>query len=66
MGGRKGYAAIAAGFVLAVVGFALIVYEVVIGGVLPLNDYTYVGGTILGVGIAVGAIGLDRGIEIKG
>jgi hypothetical protein len=64
--GRRGYGAIAVGFVLVIFGMALFVYTVWTTGTVPLNDYTYVAVSAAGVGVAIGAIGLDRGIEVKG
>jgi hypothetical protein len=56
----------AVGFVLAIVGFAIVVYEAWVTATIPLNDITFTGVGLAGVGIAAGAIGLDRGIETKG
>jgi predicted tellurium resistance membrane protein TerC len=61
-----GYGALAAGFVLVVVGFALILYEMwVASASFPLNTYTYVGIFIAGLGVAFAAIGFDRGERRK-
>jgi hypothetical protein len=53
-------AALALGFVLAIAGFAIILYEIWTTATIPLNTITYVGIGVAGVGIAAGAIGLDR------
>lgn len=65
MAGKRGYGAIAAGFVLVLFGFVLILYEIWSTATIPINNYTLAGVGIAGVGVAVGAVGLDRGIEIK-
>jgi hypothetical protein len=66
----KGYGAIAAGFVLLLVGFGVLIYELWTAGVntttLESNYYVWAGGLLAALGIAVGAVGLDRGIEVKG
>lgn len=53
--------AIAAGFILTIVGFLLILYAVWTSGTIPLNNLTFAGVGVSGIGIAIGAIGLDRG-----
>jgi hypothetical protein len=65
-GKGRGYGAIAAGFALVLVGLGLFVYAVWSTGTIPLNDYTYGAIGLAGVGIALGAVGLDRGIEVRG
>jgi tellurite resistance protein TehA-like permease len=66
MGKKGSYGALAAGFILALVGFVVILYEVWTTATIPLNDYTYLGVALAGVGIALGAVGIDRGIDVKG
>lgn len=66
MAGKRAYGAIAAGFILVLVGFVLIFYEIWATATIPLNDYVFAGIAIAGVGVAVGAVGIDRGVEVKG
>lgn len=56
-----GFVWLATGFVLALAGFSTVLYEIWTTATIPLNDYTLIGIGIAGVGIAFGAIGLDRG-----
>jgi hypothetical protein len=65
MAEKRGYGAIAAGFVLVLFGFVLILYEIWSTATIPINNYTLAGVAIAGIGVAVGAVGLDRGIEIR-
>jgi hypothetical protein len=57
----RGFAWTAAGFILAVIGFGVLLYEIWSTATIPLNDVTFAGMGIAGAGIAVGAIGIDRG-----
>jgi hypothetical protein len=63
---RKGFHWVAAGFILALAGFAVILWSIWSTGTIPLNTTTFSGVGVAGLGIAVGAIGLDRGVSVKG
>ena len=66
MHGRRGFGALLAGFVLTAIGFVIIFYEVWITTTIPLNMYTFAGIGAAGIGVALAAVGADRGIETSG
>jgi hypothetical protein len=59
-GKRRSTVALAIGFVLAIVGFGIILWEIWTTASIPLNTVTFIGIGVAGVGVAAGAIGLDR------
>lgn len=65
-GARMGFHWVAAGFILALLGFAIVLWSIWTSATIPLNTTTFTGVGIAGFGIAVGAIGLDRGVAVKG
>ena len=58
---RRGWGALVAGLILTIAGAGVIIYSVWTTGTLPLNDTTFIGAGVFGVGAAAGAIGIDRG-----
>jgi hypothetical protein len=62
----RGFSALAVGFIVTLVGFVVIIYEIWTTSTIPLNDYTFAGIALAGIGIAVGAVGLDRGVSVTG
>ena len=58
---RRGFAWTAAGFILAISGFAVLLYEIWSMLTIPLTMSPSAGMGIAGAGIAIGAIGIDRG-----
>lgn len=64
--GKRGYGAIAAGFVLILGGFGLIFLEIWQTATIPLNDYVLAGIGLAGLGVGLGAVGLDRGVVSTG
>jgi hypothetical protein len=57
---RGAVGSLAAGFVLAIMGFGLILYEIWATATIPLNDVTFIGIALGGLGVGLGAIGMDR------
>jgi hypothetical protein len=57
----RGFTWVAAGFVLALAGFGIILYAIWTTQTIPLNTLTLSGVGVAGGGIALGAIGIDRG-----
>jgi hypothetical protein len=61
--GSRGWAAATIGFILALSGLGVIIYEMftVSPTSLPLNNVTFAGAAIAAAGFAVFAIGFERG-----
>jgi hypothetical protein len=59
-GRRGGFGPLAAGFILAVIGFAGILYEIWTTASIPLNTVTYTFVVVAGAGVALGLVGFDR------
>ena len=62
-GPSRGWGALVGGLAAVVIGFTIIVYEVItVSAVtIPLNYYTYAGAAVLAVGIGLAAIGAEQG-----
>lgn len=50
----------ALGFIVAGVGFLTVLYEAWTTATIPLNDYTFLGIGVAGIGVAIFGVGADR------
>jgi hypothetical protein len=68
-GAARGWWASTFGYVLTIVGVAVILYNVItVGGVtsIPANTVTYAGVGVVVFGVALAAVGIERGRPEEG